>query len=455
MAEPFGIIGVIGVAAQIIQASIHFGLDWKDAPADAKSFINELQILKTVLSETNMNILLNPDFDNAFHGRQSALLKELGPLAHGTPTIAMTSACQTELQRLLDELKRRAQGHPIGWGRLKGAFQSTRTREAVGDLHRQCMALNLLLTIDAVALVASLHRQVEEVAKKQQQMYRSQYRALDHIRDRIDSREASDQRGMILNWLTPIDYASQHNDFIGRRQKGTGREFLDSTEFNTWLETGGQTLFCPGIPGAGKTILTSIVVDDLTNRFGDEESIGIAYIYCNFRQHDTQQAEDLLASLLKQLARSSRFIELKSLYNKHEVKKTRPPLDEISKTLQSVAATYSRVFIIVDALDECQASNRCRSRFLSEILALQAMCAANIFATSRNIPDITEKFDGSLTREIRASEKDVENYVDAHLSNLPSFLAHRTKLQIEVKTKITQAVDGMYAIFYIFIVERY
>lgn len=42
----------------------------------------------------------------------------------------------------------------------------------------------------------------------------------------------------------------------------------------------------------------------------------------------------------------------------------------VSRTLQSVADLYSRVFIIIDALDECQASHGCRARLLTEIFAL-------------------------------------------------------------------------------------
>jgi hypothetical protein len=42
----------------------------------------------------------------------------------------------------------------------------------------------------------------------------------------------------ILKWLTLIDYASQQNDYIRRRQLGTGQWLLDSTEYYTWLETG-------------------------------------------------------------------------------------------------------------------------------------------------------------------------------------------------------------------------
>jgi hypothetical protein len=90
----------------------------------------------------------------------------------------------------------------------------------------------------------------------------------------------------ILNWLTPIDYTSQQNDFISQRQAGTGQWLLDSEQYQEWLEVKGQTLFCPGIPGAGKTILISIIVDDLNTRFYRDETIGLAYIYCNFRRQD-------------------------------------------------------------------------------------------------------------------------------------------------------------------------
>lgn len=82
MADPFGIVGVISLAIQITQTVVQFGLDWKDAPHDAKNFLTELQTLKTILSETNTNILLDSDFAEAFQNRPSFLLSQLGPVLH-------------------------------------------------------------------------------------------------------------------------------------------------------------------------------------------------------------------------------------------------------------------------------------------------------------------------------------------------------------------------------------
>jgi len=269
------------------------------------------------------------------------------------------------------------------------------------------------------------------------------------LHERQDNRERREEQQTILDWITPIDFAPQQNDFISRRQAGTGKWLLDSTEYKAWLKTSKQTLFCPGIPGAGKTILAAIVVDDLHTLFQNNSSIGIAYLYCNFRRKDEQKAEDLLASLLRQLSQtwSSLPDSVKALYDRHNDQRTRPSFDEILRVLQSVAAMYPRVFIVVDALDECQASDGCRSKFLLEIFNVQAKTEANIFATSRPLPDIEREFKECLSLEILATDEDVRKYLDGHMSQLPDFVSSRPKLQEEIKTDILRAVEGMYVCY--------
>jgi F0F1-type ATP synthase delta subunit len=216
-------------------------------------------------------------------------------------------------------------------------------------------------------------------------------------------------------------------------------------------------LFCPGIPGAGKTILASIVIDYLYTKFQKDPAIGIAYIYCSFRRQDEQKIEDLLASLLKQLAERQASLPstMEELYTRHKTKRTRPSLDEIFRSLQAVTTLYSQVFIIVDALDECQVSNSCRAKFLSNIFDLQAETGANLFATSRFIPEITKRFHESMRLEIRASNQDVQRYLDSHISQLPGCVLRSSDLQDEIKANIIEAVNGMYVVLKILVTNAY
>jgi hypothetical protein len=135
------------------------------------------------------------------------------------------------------------------------------------------------------------------------------------------------------------------------------------------------------------------------------------YLYCNFRRRDEQKIDDLLASLLKQLAECKPSLpgSVKDLYDRHKTKRTRLSLDEISRSLQSVLTTYSRVFIIVDALDECQVSDGCRSRFISNIFQLQAKYGTNLFETSRPIPEISETLKGAYGQRFALGKKMYEH----------------------------------------------
>jgi len=269
--------------------------------------------------------------------------------------------------------------------------------------------------------------------------------SVTRLHERQDNQERREEHALVHNWLTTIDYGSQQTDYIRERGPKTGEWLLDSPKFRTWLQTDKQTLFCPGIPGAGKTVLTAIVVEYVISKFCQDLDVGIAYIYCNFRRKDDQKLNDLLASLLQQLSKTkpSTPVVVADLYKQHKSRQTRPSTDELSKALQSIAASYSRVFIIVDALDECQAESRCRDKFLSEVFLMQEKCSANLFMTSRFIPDITIKFNGQPCLEIRAAKEDIERYLESHMENLSSFEDWDLQLQGEIKEEISQAVDGM------------
>ncbi|KAH7122392.1 hypothetical protein B0J11DRAFT_581097 [Dendryphion nanum] len=270
---------------------------------------------------------------------------------------------------------------------------------------------------------------------------------INRLCEQQESKEAAKEREEILHWLAPVDYALQHQDFRNGRQTGTGQWLVDSQEYQSWLKSDHGMLFCPGMPGAGKTMLTSLVVDDLTRRYENDPSFGVAYLYCNFRRQDDQKPENLLANLLKQLV--SDTDSLKLIKNWHG-KRQQPSQDDIARTLRSVASLYSSVFILVDALDELQAMHGYRGRFLSDLVSLSNEPRVKVFATSRFIPDITEVFQRSSSLEIRASKEDVEKYLNGRIEDM-SVIGRKPQLRGDVTSIISEAVNGMFILARIYL----
>ncbi|KZL84696.1 ankyrin repeat protein [Colletotrichum incanum] len=292
----------------------------------------------------------------------------------------------------------------------------------------------------------SVLEQIPELQRKVQEIHSATSAIGDDVRHLGTlAQSAADQE--ILDWLTPIDYGSQQSDTLRRRQKGTCEWFLASEEYRLWLETPGQTLFCPGMPRAGKTVLTSAVVDNLTTRYSADLSIGVAYVYFNFRQQSTQQLEDMLSSLLKQLAWAQCILpkSIRDLHTNHNRSRTRPSETEISQALSEVSKSFSRVFFVVDAVDECQADG-CRPKFLSTLFNLirSHSVRANVFATSRFMSDIERKFEGSIRREIKAVDQDVCRYIQQYLPEIFTRITPLPGLEVEITNGIVSAVSGMF-----------
>ncbi|KAJ5169200.1 uncharacterized protein N7482_004794 [Penicillium canariense] len=254
----------------------------------------------------------------------------------------------------------------------------------------------------------------------------------------------------ILNWLTPVEYGPQHTDYVRDLPKGTGIWFLASDEYEEWLKT-AQMLFCPGIPGAGKTIITAIVIQNLFERFQTDTTVGIAYIYLSFGKRAEQTVDALLLSVTKQLLRQHQSMpgEVKALYDKHQKASTTPSSDEIVEAVHRACRLYSRVFVLVDALDECMQSTR--AEFLSEIFNMQAKGELSLFATSRFITDICEQFKNGLSLTIRADDGDVKTYLDRNMSKLPLCVGRNKGLQQDIKRCIAGSVDGMFLLAKLYI----
>ncbi|KAF5983310.1 ankyrin protein [Fusarium bulbicola] len=255
----------------------------------------------------------------------------------------------------------------------------------------------------------------------------------------------------ILDWLTTIDYGLQQSEFQKVQEPGTGCWLIETSEYRKWFKTPGQTLFCQGIPGVGKTILTSGLIDHLGSELASDSTSGISYIFCNFQRQDQQTSDGLLLCILKQLSAGLPLLPqcLRSLYTHHAIQRTRPSSREIISTLGSVISEHSRVFIIMDALDEYGNAPGARESFLVQLARLQQEFDVNLFATSRFdttiSAEIRSSFRNNMSLEINAVRDDIGTYIEGNFNMLPSDIRQNEDLRRDIVESVQESVDGMHA----------
>jgi hypothetical protein len=100
------------------------------------------------------------------------------------------------------------------------------------------------------------------------------------------------------------------------------------------------------------------------------------------------------------------------LFDRHNAKSTRPSQTECSTILQSLFRAFSKVFIVVDALDECSKNDR--DTLLSSLQIQQP--DLRVLLTSR--PDVTNiggVFPETVRVEMTATDDDIKLYLDGRI----------------------------------------
>jgi hypothetical protein len=181
-------------------------------------------------------------------------------------------------------------------------------------------------------------------------------------------------------------------------------------------------------------------VDHLKTHFKDANVV-IMCIYCNYKDQGTQTVSNLVASLLKQMVQDCSVVSdnVKLFYNHHQDHGTRPTLEELTNALALEIRMYSKVFIVVDALDECPEGDGTRTNLLQSLRCLVG--TVSLLATSRDLSSIAQYFDGTKRLNIYANDQDIRKYIEGRIASTPR--RHLKALQETIVNEIIKNVQGM------------
>lgn len=86
----------------------------------------------------------------------------------------------------------------------------------------------------------------------------------------------------------------------------------------------------------------------------DQKATHLAYFYLNYRDAEKQSVQNLLTSLICQLAlfEPTLSVQLIASYEAHEFGATRPSYAECTHLLRCAVSRCAKIFLVIDAFDE-------------------------------------------------------------------------------------------------------
>ncbi|KAJ7266772.1 ankyrin repeat domain-containing protein [Mycena rebaudengoi] len=405
MADPLSIVLNILELMSTVNSTIGMLSDVTNAPKEQRSLFMEVGNLEPLLQSFESRLQANP----SVHG----MLGLKGPLVQFRDTMEHV---MTKLQSA------KKQGLKIPKALSWTLWNKKEAEEDLIKMERFKALLNMWLVLD-----------IWDAGQQQQKMHQ-----------RAETEHTAEERKKIIEWISLLNFFQRHDDISCARQEETGLWLLEA-KFKDWVSRPGAIFWCYGMPGAGKTVLSSAVVDYLREK-SPSLNIGVACTYLNHKETDMQSPENILAGLWQQLIFGKPILQgspAYMLYHKHLEKRTRPSVDEMHAILSSVVADYSKVYIVIDALDEYP-ETKCHA-LLKHLAALRPNI--RLLCTSR--PHITPEmfFPNTPALEIRATEEDIRRYLDTQIQRsfrLSKHVQSRPELHEEIENQIIGNVDGMF-----------
>ncbi|KAH6612812.1 hypothetical protein B0J18DRAFT_441118 [Chaetomium sp. MPI-SDFR-AT-0129] len=267
----------------------------------------------------------------------------------------------------------------------------------------------------------------------------------------------------ILNWLAPRVSFHQTHDRIReqariahyadsvRNDNYPGKWLIESDKFQEWGSGSLLKLWCLGMPGAGKSVLASIVIAHLLalqeQLKGSRDSARVAYLYLSYNEEYTLQ--ELLGSVIKQLVAVDEVVPecVVKVWKKRGQGGDTATIQDFSDMLRDLVRER-RALIVVDALDECRPEYRLR---LMSLLQPESS-NVSLLVTSRLLDEFDEVSSDFEKIKITANSTDLDLFIDHEFRwhpRLKKFLRMDPTLQEEVKNSIKSACDGMFLVAFL------
>lgn len=416
-------VGAVASVIQLVSTTVKlvkYCTDVAHAPAEADELVVECSVLTP--------LLLRLKKDAKLQNEQAArpLIKPLNDLKKRIDDLADRLSPESRLRRL---------SRDVLWPLLKKEM-----REVMEKVTQLTGIINSWMTLDVKDLANSIKQDTVVLPD----MVKTIQKTLS-ITVQNERRQTRELMNTMMNYFSPVSFSEKQNEIFSQRQPGTGQWFINSPTFQEWLRSPGATLWCPGGPGSGKTFIASIVVDYLQGLVKKERETGLTYVFCDFRRR-IQEPTALLANIWTQLIlqRDLSKTEVDQLHDDLYARRVKLSAAQINGFVEKefTDGKFQRMFVVIDALDECNEAQR--ETLLDHVTRLYPW--ANVLITSRVLGSDLERFTDMRVLRVISAEVDLHAYIRTRITSsrkLVENVKRKQDLESEIVRVVSERAQGL------------
>ncbi|KAL6837249.1 hypothetical protein V8C40DRAFT_229538 [Trichoderma camerunense] len=265
-----------------------------------------------------------------------------------------------------------------------------------------------------------------------------------------DERQARERKQLLLDSFSTHDYLTPFKQSCRKRYSGTLEWLFHTDVFNTWISRRDfPLLWCSGKIGSGKTTLTASVIEKLLTKKRSAD-VFISFFFVQFDDRQSLNAEIILKSIIRQMLNVSKIYERVETLLDNMQFNLASGLNEIEKLLQSIAAEFETLYIVIDGLDECTKSER---HDLLETLHSVMKVRSNIklFLAGRDSVsrEVQTKFPTlkQIPMDLPSAQSDIVTYVNGIVQEklkTEELVVGDSDLIEDIKAALSDGANGMF-----------
>ncbi|ENH70495.1 Vegetative incompatibility protein HET-E-1 [Fusarium oxysporum f. sp. cubense race 1] len=391
MADPLSIgasvLAFIGLADRIIRTCKHYIEAVEDAPRDIQMILGEATSLRAIIDSIG----------------ESSVMSLVPNLHEQNGPIKFCHSCLSSIEALLPPTmgqSRIGKRRKITLADLAWPLKQSKVRKLLAEISHHKATLLLAMSGD-------MSRDLKEIRM-----------GIERLQGTISA--FNKHEPLTTTWVT------------------------NSSQWKAWLSLTSETrlIWIHGLPGSGKTVLASYVIEELEMLCKPANGSVCSYYYCHY-SHNQDETVPFLSWIIGHVCRQISWIpsELKRLHD-HGCEPTTTDLEEI---LEIVVNKLDVLYIIIDAVDE-STPREDLLLLIQTITVDKRFEKIRILATSRQYFDIEQsltQISTSISMSNPMVDADIRRFVHSRLRSSNRLKRWHARFD-EIEEVLAAMAEGMF-----------